>query len=146
MISNPPHKPELICRHCGAFNDFGSSECWLCQSPNWRGMPGARVQHSPSQAPRGLLGSIMGCMVLIALAGVIAGMARTAPGLALTLFVCVLLAWGVTEIKAARRRHRDEPMSWLEQALWIVGLTILIPIVLIVALLVALFTFCMMAR
>jgi hypothetical protein len=143
-MNDPQLKPELFCRQCGALNDFGSSECWLCQSSNWRGHPGARVRHNISRAPRGLFGSIMGWMVLIALAAVIAGMARTAPGLAIALLFCVLPAWGFTEIKAARRRRRDNPMSGLERVFWIVGLTILIPIVVITALVIALFTFCML--
>ena len=106
----------------------------------------SRRENTPQfcAALRGLLGSISGCMVLIALAAVIAGLARPAPGLAIALFVCVLPAWAVTDIKAARRRRRNRPMSGLERALWIAGLTILIPTVVVTALGVALFTFCML--
>ena len=66
-----------------------------------------------------------------------------APGLAIALWSVSCRPGRFTEIKAARRRRRDEPMSSLERVLWIVGLTILIPIVVITALVVALFTFCM---
>ena len=59
------------------------------------------------------------------------------------MLVCALPAWAITEMKARRRRRRGESMSGVEKALWIVGLTIVIPIVLIVALGIALFTFCM---
>jgi hypothetical protein len=29
-------KPELRCRDCGAPNDPGGRECWLCQRRDWR--------------------------------------------------------------------------------------------------------------
>jgi hypothetical protein len=88
----------------------------------------------------------MAWMVLTALAAVFCAIAVAAPGLAVALMICALPAWAITAVKASRRRRRDEPMSGVEQAFWIAGLTILIPTVVIVALVVALFTFCALAR
>ncbi len=138
-------EPNLTCRQCGATNDLGASECWLCQSANWRGSPGTRPRYDDPRSPRGSLGSIIAWMILTALA-VFCGISLKAPGLAVALMICAVPAWALTEFKAARRRRQDEPMSGVERALWIVALTILIPIVVLIALIVALFTFCMFAR
>jgi hypothetical protein len=34
--SKPGPDPEPTCWECGATNDPGASECWLCQRPDWR--------------------------------------------------------------------------------------------------------------
>ncbi|MGP0067244.1 MAG: hypothetical protein ACLQGP_27075 [Isosphaeraceae bacterium] len=142
-MSDPKSTPELTCWDCGASNHPGSSECWLCQHRDWRRYPGVRPRQTIPPAPRGALSSIAGWMVLIALIAVFAGIFRAAPGLAIALLVCFLPAWAITSVKAGRRRRRAEPMSGMERALWIIGLTILIPIVVITALGIALFAFCM---
>ena len=85
--------PNYICRQCGALNDFGSSECWLCQSPNWRGILAREHGHNDAPAPRGLFGSTMVSIVLIAMAAVIAGIGEARRGLAIALVFCVLTAW-----------------------------------------------------
>ncbi len=141
-MSDPKPEPDLTCWDCGALNHPASSECWLCQRRDWRKSPGFRPRQTiPST--RGPLSTIAGWMVLIALIAVLAGLFREAPGLAIALLVCVLPAWAITEVKAARRRRRAKPMSGMERALWIVALTILIPILVITALGIALFAFCM---
>jgi hypothetical protein len=81
-------------------------------------------------------------MLLIALIAVFLVVFIAAPPLAIALSVCALPAWAITEAKARNRRRRGEPMSGLEKAMRIVGLTIAIPVVLIVGLGLALFTFC----
>jgi hypothetical protein len=48
----PGPKPELICRECGATNDPGASECWLCQRRDWRS-DGASVPAKPIVSPGG---------------------------------------------------------------------------------------------
>jgi small-conductance mechanosensitive channel len=82
-------------------------------------------------------------MVLIAMIGVAVGIIREAPGLAIVLLATVVPALVVTEVKASRRRRRGEPMSGWERVAWILALTILIPILLIVALFAAFFTYCL---
>jgi len=81
-------------------------------------------------------------MVLIAIIAVAAGVIRLAPGLGIVLLISALPAWAIAEVRARRRRHRNQPMSGPEKALWIIGLTILIPVLLIVALVIALFLLC----
>ena len=78
-------------------------------------------------------------MILIALIAVFAGIIRAAPGLTIALLVCVLPAWAITAVMAARRRRRAEPMSGVEKMLCIVFMALLMPIV-IPALVIALYT------
>ena len=33
--AEPGPKPEPTCRECGATNDPGASECWLCHRADW---------------------------------------------------------------------------------------------------------------
>jgi ribosomal protein L40E len=44
--------PELVCRECGATNDPGASECWLCQRRDWQS-DGASVPTKPIVFPGG---------------------------------------------------------------------------------------------
>jgi ribosomal protein L40E len=44
-MSEAPLAP--TCRHCGATNDSGASECWLCQRQDWRETPKIRSGRSP---------------------------------------------------------------------------------------------------
>src|SRR5947207_13447675 len=118
--------PDLICWDCGATNDPGASECWLCQRRDWRRDPGP-LPRRRVPPPRGPLSSIAGWMVLIALIAVVAGVFRLAPGLGIALLIFALPAWAITEVKARRRHRRNLPMSGMEKTLWIIGLTILIP-------------------
>jgi hypothetical protein len=140
-MTDPKPEPESTCWDCGASNHPTSSECWLCQRRDWRKSPGVRPRQT-TPPTRGPLSTIAGWMVLIALVAVFAGIFRAAPGLAIALLVCILPAWAITEVGAARRRRRDDPMSRMERALWIVALTIMIPIVVITALGIALFAYC----
>jgi hypothetical protein len=140
--------PEPNCWDCGAPNDPGASECWLCQRRDWRKFPGLRTRPSPppNLPTHGPLSTIAGWMVVIAVIAVELGLSVTAPGLAVVLLVSVVPALAVTELKAYRRRRRGEPMSTGERVAWIFGLTILIPILLFVALVVALFMYCSFTR
>jgi Flp pilus assembly protein TadB len=136
---------ELPCRHCGAWNHRGSSECWLCQRRDWRRPPG--FPPGPTTRPtRGPLATIAGLMVLIALIALFLVVFIAVPPLAIVLLVFALPAWAVTEMSARRRRRRGRSMSGIEKALLIVGLTIGIPVVLAVALGIALFTFCALTQ
>jgi len=142
MIDQKPH-PELICWDCGATNDPAASECWLCQRRDWRKHPDDRPGYSALPArTRGPLSTIGGWMALIAVIGVAAAIFRDAPGLAVLLFVSVVPALIVTEVKARSRRRRGEPMSVSERVAWVIGLAIVIPILLWIALIAAVFAYC----
>jgi hypothetical protein len=66
-----------------------------------------------------------------------------APGLVIGLLIPVLPAWAVAEGIARRRRRRGLPISTTRKVVWIVGLTILVPILLGVALFIALWLVCL---
>ena len=56
------------CRHCGATNDPGASECWLCQKRDWRDPPQIRRKDSRPRtqgSPRSLF---TGCLILFTIA------------------------------------------------------------------------------
>ena len=141
-MSDPNPKPEPTCWDCGAPNDPGASECWLCQRRDWRGYRGVRPGYPAPARRRGPLSTIGGWMILIAVIGVAVGIFREAPGLAILLLISVVPALIITEIKAYRRRRRGEPMSGLDRLLWVLLLSILVPFLLIIALAVALFMYC----
>ena len=142
-----PEKPGLEvdprCWDCGAENDPGASECWLCERRDWRSKPGSQRTETVARAHRQSrpLSSISGLMILIALVAVMLGVWQVVPGLSVILFFA-LPAWGLTEVKAYRRRRGGGSMSGPEKLIWTVCLTILIPIVLMAALVAALFVIC----
>jgi hypothetical protein len=143
-MSQPMTEP--TCWDCGATNDPGASECWLCHRGDWDKDPGIRwLPSGPDRPRRGPMSTIAGWMILIAVIGVAIGLFRETPGLAFILLVSVAPALAVTEVKAYRRRRRGEPMSAWERTFWLLGLTILIPILAAVALFVALFAYCFLA-
>ena len=138
-------KRDPICWGCGASNTPGSSECWLCQRRDWNRYRGPRRRHpSPPVLPRRRpLSTIASWMIAIAVIGVAIGLFREAPGVAVLLLVSVVPALAITELKARGRLRRGDPMSAWERFARILALTILIPILVIVALTIALFTFCL---
>ena len=101
MTSDQKPKPEPTCWDCGAPNDPGSSECWLCQRRDWRFHRGVRPTDPERAArPRNPLLTIGGCMALIAVIGVAAAIyPAVAPGVA-------ALALNLT--RAGSRYHRTE--------------------------------------
>jgi ribosomal protein L40E len=62
-MSEAPLAP--ACRHCGATNDSGASECWLCQRRDWREDPKVPSKNSPSQLTVENRSRLAGCMVVI---------------------------------------------------------------------------------
>ena len=68
-MSDGTPEPELTCRHCGASNHPGSSECWLCQRRDWR-IARLPTEDRPLGRTRGPLSTIAGHMLLIALIAV----------------------------------------------------------------------------
>jgi hypothetical protein len=125
-----------ICWHCGAPNDAGSSQCWLCQRRNWRGIPSFRTRFSPplDLPRRGPMSTIRGQMLVIAAIAVALAIVVLVPPMAIALLISALPAYFITEIKAIKRRLRGDPMSAWVYAVTLVGFTILIPTVLAVAL------------
>jgi hypothetical protein len=139
--SGPGRRPETICWSCGAPNDVGSSECWLCQRRDWNRYPGIRRRLAPAPSGRGPLSTIGGWMVLIAGIGVALGIVVAAPPVAIGLVLSSVPALAITEFKAYRRRRRGESVSGWQRLIWFVEFTILIPI-LLAALGIALILLC----
>lgn len=137
-------KPDPICWGCGAPNSPGSSECWLCQRRDWN-RPGGRRGRLIPAAPgsrRGPASTIAGLMIGIAICGGAIALIREAPGLAVFLLVSVGPALVLTTAKARRRSREGDPMPLWERVARILALSVLIPVLVIVALMIALFAFC----
>jgi hypothetical protein len=69
-MNEAPLAPD--CRHCGATNDSGALECWMCHRRDWRRPPEPRPENRPRVDPRP---TFVGCLLvvtitLIATAGV----------------------------------------------------------------------------
>jgi hypothetical protein len=136
-MSEPPLGP--TCWDCGAPNDPGSSECWLCQRRDWNRYPNLRRRRSTSE--RGPFSTIGGQMIVIAGIAVSLALFVVAPAVGVVLLVFALPALFGTEFIAFRRRRRGEPMSLGQRVGWFLGLMVLFPILLI-ALGVAAFAVC----
>jgi hypothetical protein len=132
---------EPTCWDCGAPNTPGSSECWLCQRRDWNRYPGVRWPPPPPQ--RSPLATIAGLMVGIAIIGLAIAVFREAPGIGIVLVISLIPALLITTVKARRRRQRGEPMSTGEKLFRVVLLTVLLPILFIVALGIAVGTICL---
>jgi hypothetical protein len=138
--AEPKPKPDLTCCECGATNDPGASECWLCQRRDWRGPPRSSTSRMPatsgtSDAAWAIIAIVLGMVVL--------GGIAIAPGLIIVLLIFVLPAWAGAEWIAYRRRRRGLPTSATRKVAWILVLTILLPILLGVALFIAVWVICM---
>ena len=138
--AKPMPNPNLNCRECGAVNDPGASECWLCQRRDWRGP--ARFPTSPKPAPSQMSDGAWPIIALV-LGLVVVGGVAIAPGLIIVLLIFVLPAWGLAEWVAHRRRRRGLPTSATRKVAWILMLTIVLPILLGVAVFIALWLICM---
>lgn len=138
-LDNP--KPEPRCWDCGAANDPGSTECWLCQRRDWNRSPAARASRPTPAEPA--YPSSMASLITAAAIGLLAlALYPDNPGLAVALGAAVLPAVILTEVKARRRGRRGEPMSAVERILRVVALTIILPILLVVALIIAFLAIC----
>jgi hypothetical protein len=60
-MSEAPLAPD--CRHCGATNDSGASECWLCHRRDWRGP--TKIRSGRSLFARDDRSRFTGCMVYL---------------------------------------------------------------------------------
>jgi hypothetical protein len=86
-------KAELTCWDCGATNDEGASECWLCHRRSWLRPPALpmvpKLAPEPSPEPSPSAGLIP---VALALGVVGLGSLLLAPWLSIPLLIVVLLA------------------------------------------------------
>src|SRR5207249_8058799 len=97
----------LTCWDCGATNDPGASECWLCQRRDWREPPRFSTSPKPDPSP---MSDNAAALIPLALGLVALGGIGIAPGLVIGLLIVVLPAWAVAEEIARRRRRRGLPM------------------------------------
>ncbi len=137
-----PVESGTICRECGATNDPGASECWLCHRRDWHRSPAVRPA-PPAPAPTIQPTTIAVVLVLIAVVLIAWGAWQDAPGLSVLLLGSVLPALLVTELKARKRERRGEPMSAWDRVGSIIALTIVIPILVFGALFLALAVICL---
>jgi len=128
------------CRECGAENDPGASECWLCHRRDWHAS--SRLPTSPKPAPSRMFGMVLSVNALAALGMVVLGGLAIVAGLFIwPLLVCVLPAWAITEAirrpspRSADVRHGASPVDRRSDSPD--------PIVVITALGIALFAVCM---
>jgi hypothetical protein len=89
---------------------------------------------SESGAGSGLVGV---ALVLVLLGGV-----AIAPGLGFGMAISALPAWAIAESIARRRRKRGLPTSMARKIVWIAVLTIIMPIVMGLALVIAVLLIC----
>lgn len=102
--SQPGPTSEPTCRDCGAPNDAGASECWLCHRRDWRGSSGAQAptKPEPPMAESAYASALVGLVLLLVGLGVLAA----APGL-LVFAVLFLAAWGLGMLLTRRLRARE---------------------------------------
>jgi hypothetical protein len=139
-------KSDLVCWDCGATNDLGASECWLCHRRDWHeffgSLSGTKPAIKPPPAPSPTLNT--GWRLIVpALVAVGLGSVLLAPGLVILLLISVLPAWAIAEAIAHRRRKQGLPISTPGKVAWIVALSIVMPFLLGMALLITLFLICL---
>jgi len=137
--TGPAPRPEPTCWDCGAPNEPGSSECWLCQRRDWNRYPDRRRGRPAPR--RGPLATIGGQMLAIAAVAVAMAICVASPPVGVVLLFSALPALFVTEFMAFRRRRRGEWVSGWQRFRWFIYLTIMIPI-LVVALGLAVIGIC----
>jgi hypothetical protein len=85
------------------------------------------------------MSSVETLLIALALAVVEIGVARLAPRLGIALLILLVPAWAITEWEA---RRQNQPMSAPRKLAWIVGLTVVIPVMLVVSLVIGVFASC----
>jgi hypothetical protein len=138
-MSSDQSKATPKCRDCGAPNDPGASECWLCHRRDWHGS--SRLPTSPKRAPW-RMSDVMWALIALPAGLVVIGGLAFAPGLVIVVLGVVLPPFVGAEIIAKRRQNRGLPTSTTRKVAWIVALTILLPISLLVALYIAVLLTC----
>jgi hypothetical protein len=142
---NPESSPS--CWDCGATNDPGASECWLCQRRDWRRSSRGPMPMKPEPSPTS---GHRSPLVALKLGLVVIGVFLIAPVLGMAVYLLYALgdwlvfvplifvapAWFGAVVSARRRRKRGLPTSIARKLAWIAVLTITIPIVLVMALVI----------
>lgn len=100
-----PTKSEPTCRDCGATNDPGASECWLCHRRDWRGPSGSSASAKPEMPPADSGNAAPMVWLVLVLVGF--GVLAAAPGFAMVLVVLFLPAWGLGMLLTRRLRARS---------------------------------------
>lgn len=153
-----------LCRHCGAENRADATKCWLCGQVDWLPSLGPsepaerRDPSSPASAvqpgstlkdvfgpptvllPRQRSRSIGAIMIAIAAIAILLGSWRAAPGLVVFAIVIGLPIAGLLWYVAARSQHRR--LSDVEIVLLAIALLFFGPILLLAAVVIALFIVC----
>lgn len=164
MSSSESPKLLQLCRHCGAENRADTAKCWLCSQVDWLPAlgspePAERRGHSSSAPgvqvgstlkdvfgpptvllPRQRSRSIGAIMIAIASIAILLGSWRAAPGLVVFVVVIGLPIAGLLWYAAAKSQHRR--LSDVEIILLSIALLILGPIMLLGAVVIALFIVC----
>ncbi|QEH39112.1 hypothetical protein OJF2_77240 [Aquisphaera giovannonii] len=139
--AGPAPEGELYCLGCGARNDAGAAECWLCNGRSLvKAGPGGRPPEPAS--PQRFSFTIAALMVLVAVVAACLGLYTAAPGLLLLVAITSAPAVALVEYRAAKRRKRGIPMSHAERFGCFLLLLVLIPVLVAVAVLSALFIYC----
>jgi ribosomal protein L40E len=92
-MSEAPLAP--TCRHCGATNDPGASECWLCHKGDWRADSKPRAKSRTGDDPRS---EYVGCLLLITtiLASIVVMAFRVGRIVGVAVLILALLVYAVT--------------------------------------------------
>ena len=129
---------QRVCGHCGAANDADARECWLCERPIRRLMmpePSRRTDSTTEPSP-------VGCLLVTGVTALAVVLLSVAPGVGILLLVTVVPALLVTEFHARRRLRQGRPMNRFERAAWTMLWVVFLPIVLAVALFIAVLVLC----
>jgi hypothetical protein len=139
----PPNSPR--CFDCGAENDPGASECWLCHRRDWRGLyagddaKSLDTRQILEQLHREQLVSMVSRIGGLAMVLVLIGTAIVAPGLGVGLAILAVLV--AIPVRGAGKVTRG--MSPLIRFFVTLVLSIVFFILMIVALWIALYLICL---
>jgi hypothetical protein len=94
------------------------------------------------QPRRGLLSTIKGWMIVIAVIGVLLGAMLVAP---VVFILAVVVLFETVAISQFRESRRRQPMSGCAEAIWLLMFLLVVPIVAVVAAVIALYAVCTVA-
>jgi hypothetical protein len=142
MSSEKP-PASLRCFDCGAENDPGASECWLCHRRNWQARSASTKRRFAEEIHSETLPSTSGRVVAVALILVLIGTLIIAPGLAIVAVVIGGPPWLAGAITKRRASRPGKPMSALGKVMWVLGLSIVSFFLMCVALFIAFWLICL---
>ena len=153
-MSEPPIVPAGICRRCGASNPLDAAQCWLCSregridpyavSPQPQ-MTGTGISHTQARSQNiyaVLLCAAVGLSLMIGI-----GIATIDPGFLVAYVIIIapaFLATGARLLYGTVRHEQTKPSALLTA--FVTGLSFILVLgLLAIAVLVALFLWCVMA-